>query len=47
MRKKLALKEIIVDLTSDEAQKLEQYCEQTGKVETDVILQLIRGLPCI
>jgi len=47
MSKKLALKEIIVDLTSDEAQKLEQYCEQTGKAQTDVILELIRGLPVL
>ena len=45
MSKKLALKQIIVDLTSDEAKKLENYCEQTGKAETDVIRELIRGLP--
>ncbi len=47
MSNKLAIEQIILDLTSDEAKKLENYCEQTGKAETDVIRELIRGLPAI
>ena len=40
-----ALKQITLNLTSDEAENLEKYCEQTGKAPTDVIRKLIQGLP--
>ncbi len=43
--KKWAVKRIAVNLTSNEAEKLEKYCEQTGRTATDVIRELIRGLP--
>jgi signal transduction histidine kinase len=43
--KKRALKRITLNLTSDEAEKLEKYCEQTGRSAIDVIRQLIQALP--
>ncbi|MFN6464360.1 MAG: CopG family transcriptional regulator [Nostoc sp. DedVER02] len=33
------------NLTSSEAQKLEQYCLMTGRPATDVIRELVRSLP--
>lgn len=42
---KQVVKQITVDLTPDEAQNLEKYCEQTGQGITNVIEELIRGLP--
>ena len=44
MNKKWAFKRITVNLTSGEAQKLEEYCDNTGRPATDVIRELIRGL---
>ncbi len=43
--KKRALKRITLNLTLEEAQNLEKYCEQTGRPEIDVIRQLIQALP--
>jgi hypothetical protein len=43
--KKSAVKQITVDLVLDEAKKLENYCNQTGKAAKDVIQELIQGLP--
>ncbi|MBD2532756.1 CopG family transcriptional regulator [Nostoc flagelliforme FACHB-838] len=43
--KKRALKRITLNLTLDEAQNLEKYCEQTGRLATDVIRELIQALP--
>ncbi|MBN3891819.1 MAG: CopG family transcriptional regulator [Nostoc sp. JL31] len=43
--KKRALKRITINLTSDEAQNLEKYCEQTGRLPLDVIRELIQALP--
>jgi hypothetical protein len=43
--KKWAVKQISVDLVLDEAEKLENYCKQTGKAAEDVIQELIQGLP--
>lgn len=45
MNKKWAIKRITVNLASDEAKKLEYYCGKTGRPATDVIRELIRGLP--
>jgi predicted DNA-binding protein len=45
MNKKWAVKRITVNLASDEAKKLENYCDQTGRAATDVIRELIRTLP--
>ncbi|MDZ8067936.1 MAG: CopG family transcriptional regulator [Nostoc sp. DedQUE08] len=42
---KRALKRITINLTSDEAQNFEKYCEQTGKLAIDVIRELIQALP--
>jgi hypothetical protein len=36
--------QVTLTLTPEEAQILEQYCEQTGKSEMDMILELIQGL---
>jgi hypothetical protein len=47
MNKKWAVKRITVNLASNEANKLEQYCDQTGRAATDVIRELIRALPMI
>ncbi|MBW4504632.1 MAG: CopG family transcriptional regulator [Scytonema hyalinum WJT4-NPBG1] len=43
--KKWAVKRITVNLAAQEAEKLENYCGQTGRPATDVIRELIRGLP--
>ncbi len=43
--KKWAVKRITVNLATKEAEKLEKYCQQTGRPATDVIRELIRGLP--
>jgi predicted DNA-binding protein len=43
--KKWAVKRITVNLAVQEAEKLEQYCQETGRPATDVIRELIRGLP--
>ncbi|MBW4633099.1 MAG: CopG family transcriptional regulator [Iphinoe sp. HA4291-MV1] len=43
--KKWAVKRITVNLAAQEAEKLEGYCRQTGRPATDVIRELIRGLP--
>jgi predicted DNA-binding protein len=43
--KKWAVKRITVNLASQEADKLEKYCQQTGRPATDVIRELIRKLP--
>ncbi|MBG1240783.1 CopG family transcriptional regulator [Nostoc sp. NZL] len=43
--KKKALKRITLNLTLDEAQNLEKYCEQTGRPAIDVIRELIQTLP--
>ena len=42
--KKWAVKRITVNLATQEAEKLEEYCQQTGRPATDVIRELIRGL---
>ncbi|MEH2177204.1 CopG family transcriptional regulator [Nostoc sp.] len=42
---KRALKRITINLTADEAQNLEKYCEQTGQLAIDVIRELIQALP--
>ncbi|MBU7583613.1 MAG: CopG family transcriptional regulator [Nostoc sp. TH1S01] len=43
--KKQVVKQITLDLTPDEAKNLENYCKQTGQAVTNVIEELIRGLP--
>ena len=43
--KKWAVKRITVNLATQEAEKLEKYCQQTGRPATDIIRELIRGLP--
>lgn len=40
-----AFQRVTLNLTSDEAQILKQYCEQTGKSEQDLIRELIQELP--
>jgi hypothetical protein len=42
---KSAFQRVTLNLTSDEAQILKQYCEQTGKSEQDLIRELIQELP--
>ncbi|MBE9206828.1 CopG family transcriptional regulator [Nostoc sp. LEGE 06077] len=42
--KKQVVRQITIDLTPDEAQNLEKYCEQTGQAVSNVIEELIRGL---
>ncbi len=43
--KKWAVKRITVNLAAQESEKLEKYCQQTGRPATDVIRELIRSLP--
>ncbi|WP_082209706.1 RepB family protein [Fischerella sp. PCC 9605] len=44
MSKKWTAKRITINLASTEAEKLQKYCNQTGRTATDVIRELIRGL---
>ncbi len=44
MNKKWASKRITLNLALIEAERLERYCDQTGRPATDVIRELIRGL---
>ncbi|MEH2187962.1 MAG: CopG family transcriptional regulator [Nostoc sp.] len=44
MNKKWAVKRITINLASAESEKLEKYCESTGRPATDVIRELIRSL---
>ncbi|GAX37027.1 CopG family transcriptional regulator [Nodularia sp. NIES-3585] len=39
------IQQLTLTLTPEEAQILEQYCQQTGKSEMDMIRELIQGLP--
>jgi hypothetical protein len=39
--------QITVELASDEAKRLDNYCNQTGKVAKDVIRELIQGITLI
>jgi ribosomal protein S10 len=45
MNKKWATKRLTINLASYEVEKLEKFCEETGRPVTDVIRELIRGLP--
>ncbi len=45
MNKKWARKRITINLASVEAEKLGNFCDKTGRPATDVIRELIRGLP--
>ncbi|KAB8332266.1 CopG family transcriptional regulator [Scytonema tolypothrichoides VB-61278] len=47
MNKKWAVKRITLNLASTEAEKLQKYCDQTGRPATDVVRELIRGLELI
>jgi len=44
VNKKWATKRITVNMTNQEKELLEKYCQQTGRPATDVIRELIRGL---
>ena len=45
LSQKWTLKQITIDLTENEAKKLEDYCDTIGSSESDVIRELIRELP--
>jgi predicted DNA-binding protein len=47
INKKWAVKRITLNLASTEAEKLQKYCDQTGRPATDVIRELIRRLETI
>jgi len=47
MNKKGAAKRITINMASNEVEKLKNFCDQTGRPLTDVIRELIRGLPVI
>lgn len=40
--KKWVVKRLTINLSKQEAEKLEKYCQQTGRSYTDVIRELIR-----
>jgi len=44
MNKKWAVKRITINLAASEMEKLEEYCQKTGRPATDVIRELIRSL---
>ena len=44
MNKKWAVKRLTVNLTSEETEKLERYCDITGRPATDVNRELLRTL---
>ncbi len=43
--KKWVVKRISVNLAAQEVEKLEKYCQKTGRPANDVIRELIRTLP--
>ena len=43
--KKWTIKRIDVSLGTQELEKLEKYCQETGRSGSDVIRELIRTLP--
>jgi hypothetical protein len=45
MNKKSIGKKIDIDLTQDEAERLEKYCKEKEKQTNDVIKELIHKLP--
>ncbi|MUH00367.1 CopG family transcriptional regulator [Scytonema sp. UIC 10036] len=45
MNKRWAVKRITLNLAYCESEKLEKYCQETGRPATDVIRELIRKLP--
>ncbi|MDJ0773469.1 MAG: CopG family transcriptional regulator [Mastigocoleus sp. MO_167.B18] len=45
MNKKWIVKRINVGLAAQEVEKLEKYCQKTGRPGNDVIRELIRTLP--
>ncbi len=45
LSQKSTFKQITIDLTDNEAKKLEEYCDKIGKSESDVIRKLIQELP--
>ena len=45
VNKKWAVKQIDVNLGTQELEKLENYCQETGRSGNDVIRELIRTLP--
>ncbi|KOP23818.1 CopG family transcriptional regulator [Hapalosiphon sp. MRB220] len=45
MNKKWAVKRITLNLASSEVERLEQYSQQTGRPQTDIVRELIRELP--
>ncbi|MDF5721539.1 MAG: CopG family transcriptional regulator [Rhizonema sp. PD37] len=45
LSQKTTFKQITIDLTDNEAKKLEEYCDKIGKSESDVIGKLIQELP--
>ncbi|MBD2616468.1 ribbon-helix-helix protein, CopG family [Nostoc punctiforme FACHB-252] len=44
MNKKWAVKRITINLATSEMEKLQEYCQKTGRPATDVIRELIRSL---
>ncbi|WP_228059309.1 ribbon-helix-helix protein, CopG family [Nostoc sp. LEGE 06077] len=44
MNKKWAVKRLTINLATSEMEKLEEYCQKTGRPATDVIRELIRSL---
>ncbi|MBD2303863.1 MULTISPECIES: CopG family transcriptional regulator [Nostocales] len=44
MNKKWAVKRLTINLATSEMEKLEKYCQKTGRPATDVIRELIRSL---
>jgi predicted DNA-binding protein len=44
MNKKWAVKRMTINLTSNEAEKLDKFCSTTGRPATDVIRELVRSL---
>jgi predicted DNA-binding protein len=44
MNKKWAVKRMTINLTLNEAEKLDKFCSTTGRPATDVIRELVRSL---
>ena len=44
IKKKWAVKRMTLNLASTEAEKLQKYCDETGRPATDVIRELVRSL---
>ena len=47
LNKKSNVKQLSINLSVQEVEKLEEYCQKTGKQTNDIIRELVRTLPIV